>query len=217
MLRQIFTLLLFVPIFATGQNDEKALAILKKVSATNEAYKTLKIEFSYTLENKTANVSDTRDGALVLADKNFHLKLMGKDIWSDGKIIWDVMKDDQEVHISSMDDFSENMEFDPANIFRQYEKGYKSKYVGEKSEGGKTVVEIDLFPEVPGKKPYSRIRLGVDKKTYHIVSSTSFGKDGTNYQLKVKSMETDVSIDPKDFIFSTTMFEDAGYDVVDFR
>jgi len=216
MLHRII-ILLIIPFIGYAQHDEKALAILRKVSATNETYSSLQIDFSYTLNNKAANVSDSRDGSLTLWGDKFHLVLMGKDIFSDGEIMWDVMKDDQEVQVMTMDEFSESMDFNPSNIFRQYEKGYKSKYVGEKTVDGKTIIEIDLYPEIPGKKAYSRIRLGVDKKTNHIVSSSTFGKDGTDYHLKITKMSTNLELDPKQFIFSKTLFEDAGYDVEDFR
>ncbi|MFC2176390.1 outer membrane lipoprotein carrier protein LolA [Bacteroidota bacterium] len=216
MLHKII-IFLIIPFIGFAQHDQKALDILRKVSATNESYSSLQIDFNYTLTNKSANVNDSRNGSLALMGDKFHLVLMGKDIFSDGKIIWDVMKEDQEVQIMSMNEFSENMDFNPTNIFRQYEKGYKSKYVGEKTVGGKTIVEIDLFPEIPGKKSYSRIRLAIDKKTSHIVSSSTFGKDGTDYQLEITKMVTNAALNSKLFVFNAATFENDGYDIEDFR
>ena len=208
---------MLIPFSVFAQSDEKASAILKAVSATNSAYKNIQVTFSYTLENKEAKVNDTRDGELSLAGDKFHLQLMGQDIYSDGKIVWYVMKEDQEVHIKSVEEFKGETELDPANFFSQYDKGYKSKFHSEETKDDKALNVVDLFPEDPGKKPYSRIRMGIDKKTNHIVYSKTFGKDGTDYLLEVKSMKTNATIASDQFVFSQSKYEAEDYDVVDFR
>jgi hypothetical protein len=47
--------------------------------------------------------------------------------------------------------------------------------------------------------------------------SKTFGKDGTNYLLEVKSMKTDSGVSANDFVFKQESFEAKDYDVVDFR
>lgn len=216
MITRIIAFIL-IPFALTAQNDPKAEAILKKVSETAKAYKNIEVDFSYTLENKDAGINDSRDGQLTLAENKFHLQLMGQDIYSNGEIVWYVMKEDFEVHIKSIEDFKAETDLDPANIFNQYDKGFKSKFHAEETVDGKSVETVDLFPEDPGKKPYSRVRLGVDKKTNHIVYSKTFGKDGTNYLLNVKSMKTDENLASDLFSFDQKKFEDEDFDVVDFR
>ena len=210
MIRTLLAIFL-LPLAVLAQTDEKADGILKKVSATNSGYKDIHVEFTYTLQNKEAGLNDTRSGELSLSGNKFHLQLMGQDIYSDGKIVWYVMKDDQEVHVKSIEEFKSETELDPANFFTQYDKGFKSKFHGEETKGGKSLSVIDLFPEVPGKKSFSRIRMGID----HIVYSKTFGKDGTDYLLEVKSMKTNAGIAA--ISFSQEKFESEGYDIVDFR
>jgi outer membrane lipoprotein-sorting protein len=142
---------------------------------------------------------------------------MGQDIYSDGNIVWYVMKEDMEVHVKSIDEFKEETNIDPSNIFNQYDKGFKSKFYQEETVNGKALNTIDLFPENPGSKPYSRVRLGVDKQTNHIVYSMTFGKDGTDYKLTVLEMKTDSGVSEEMFVFNQQKFEDLDYDVVDFR
>ncbi len=216
MLKKILATVL-IPISVFAQSDEKSAAILKAVSATNSAYKDIQVTFSYTLQNKEANVNDTRDGELSLAGNKFHLQLMGQDIYSDGEIVWYVMKEDLEVHIKSVEEFKGETELDPANFFSQYDKGYKSQYHAEETKDGKALNVVDLFPEDPGKKPYSRIRMGINKKTNHIVYSKTFGKDGTDYLLEVKSMKTNAGVSSGQFVFSKEKYEAEDFDVVDFR
>ena len=216
MYRTLFAILL-LPMSLLAQSDDKSKAILRSVSQTYQAYKDISITFDYTLENKDAKLNDTRSGSVVLLGNKFRLQLMGQDIYSDGKIVWNVMKEDQEVHVKSIEEFKEETELDPANFFNQYENGYKSKFQAAETKDGKTLNVVDLFPDDPGKKPYSRIRMGIDKTNNHIVYSKTFGKDGTNYTLDVQSMITDSAVDADEFVFKQDKFEHIGYDVVDFR
>jgi len=206
---------LLFPIVTFAQPDEKAVAILEKVSATNGAYSNIEVAFEYTLSNAQANVSDTREGGLLLAGERFHLNLMGQKISSDGQIVWYDM--DDEVHIKNMSEFMEETDLDPRNIFTQYNKGFKHKYKGERKVNGKDCHVVDLYPEIPGKKPFSRIELCIDKSTNHIMESTTFGKDGTHYVLSVQNMKTNVNLPADRFVFHQKAFEAKGYDVVDFR
>lgn len=208
---------MLIPLSVFAQSDDKSAAILKAVSTTNSAYKDIQVTFSYTLENKEANVNDSRDGQLTLAGDKFHLQLMGQDIYSDGKIVWYVMKEDLEVHIKSIEEFKSETELNPANFFNQYDEGYRSKFHAEETKDGKKLNVVDLFPENPGKKPFSRIRMGIDKATNHIVYSKTFGKDGTNYMLEVKTMKANAGVSSSQFVFSQEKYEAQDYDVVDFR
>jgi outer membrane lipoprotein carrier protein len=216
MIKKIIVLLL-LPFSILAQNDPEAEAILEKVSATNKAYKDIQVKFSYELNNQQAGVKDKRDGELTLAGNQFRLQLMGQDIYSDGKIVWYVIKEDLEVHIKSVDEFKTETDLDPANIFNQYDKGFKSKFYKEETFEGKACNTIDLFPEDPSKKPYSRVRLGIDKNTNHIVYSETFGKDGTNYKLVVAGMKTDQGVNGSLFKFDKAKYEAEDFDIVDFR
>lgn len=218
MIRYLFFALTFSTTAVLAQdNDNKAAEILERASKTNASYENIGIDFSYTLENKAADMNDTRDGSLTLMGERFKLVLMGQEIYSDGSIVWYDMKDAQEVHVKTMDEFRSETDIDPSNLFEQYQEGFKMKYHGEEKVNGKTADVVDLFPEVPDEKPYSRVRLAIDRSTDHILYSKTFGKDGTNYLLEVNDMKTDRSLDASVFSFNEKVFEDAGYDVVDFR
>jgi len=48
------SLLFMLPVYA--QTDKKARTILDEVSAKTKAYKTIRIEFTYKMENKAQNI-----------------------------------------------------------------------------------------------------------------------------------------------------------------
>ncbi len=213
----IFTLLTFTTSFAqTKQEQEKAKLILDEVSKKMKGYTSLKVECTYNLENTSAKINETQEGTLLLKGNKFKLILSGKEIISDGKNVWIVMKKAEEVHKKTQADFNEELGFDPTKIFTIYEEGFKYQFLKETKEGIKTIDVIDLFPLEPGKKNYSRIRMNIDKDKSQIVSSKSFGKDGNTYTLTVKTFTPNAPAADSDFNVNEADFKKQGFEIVDF-
>jgi len=213
----IFSIFSTLPIHAqTKQEQEKAKLILDEVSKKMKGYTSLKVECTYNLENSAAKLNETQEGTLLLKGNKFKLTLSGKEIISDGKIVWIVMKKAEEVHKKTQGDFNEELGFDPSKIFTIYEEGFKYQFLKETKEGNKTLQVVDLFPLDPGKKNYSRIRLNIDKDKSQIVSSKSFGKDGNTYTLTVKTFTPNPVISDSDFNVNEADFKKQGFEIVDF-
>src|SRR5665648_966786 len=89
--------LLSVLILFTGsliaQQDAKAKEILDKLSQTSRSYKTIQIDFAFTLENKTGSVTDTNEGSVALKGKSYrlHMPSMGMEVFSNGTATWSYM------------------------------------------------------------------------------------------------------------------------------
>lgn len=195
---------LLLSLAAVAQTDEaaKAKEILNKVSAKTRQYQTIKADFSFSLENLQDNIKENHDGSILLKGNKYRITLMGVTNYFDGKTLYTWMKEAEEVNISEPD-MTDESTLNPASIFTIYEKGYKLKYVGEKSVGGKMMHEIDLYPE-NRDKPFSRIKLTINKETLQINSFMQQGKDGNNYTITVKNMQTNVPAADGDFIFNKT-------------
>lgn len=206
----------FAPQTAKGQ-DAKAQPILQKTAATYKALKALDAQFTYTLDNPQAKVKDTHSGSLLLQGSAFQLKIMGQNVTCDGQTVYTVMNEAKEVHIKSMADFKDETDLDPTTIFSAYEKGFKSKYIEEVNLKGKKVHVIDLFPEDPAKKPYSRIRLTIESASNHIVSSKSFSKDGSTFTIEVSSQKANPSVAANAFKVDVAALKAKGMEVVDLR
>ncbi len=195
---------LLLSLAAVAQTDEaaKAKEILNKVSAKTRQYQTIKADFSFSLENLQDNIKENHDGSILLKGDKYRITLMGVTNYFDGKTLYTWMKEAEEVNISEPD-MTDESTLNPASIFTIYEKGYKLKYVGEKSVSGKMMHEIDLYPE-NRDKPFSRIKLTINKETLQINSFMQQGKDGNNYTITVKNMQTNVPAADGDFIFNKT-------------
>jgi outer membrane lipoprotein-sorting protein len=203
-------LLLSVLVLAAGslyaQQDTKAKEILDKLSQTSKGYKTIQIDFSFTLENKTGSVTETNEGSVALKGKSYrlHMPAMGMEVFSNGVATWSYLTESNEVNISEVEANSD-ASLNPANLFTIYEKGFKFTYIGEENLVGKTAQVIDLLP-VDKAKEFSKVRLYVDKSKYQILRAKTFNKDGNVYTLSMKTMKTDQELSDDYFQFNAAKY-----------
>lgn len=206
-------LLFFIIPFTFAQEQEKAKEILDKVSEKTKSYKTISADFTFSMENLQEDISETNEGTILIKGNKYKVSLMDVDTYFDGSVIYTYLTEAEEVNISEPDPEDEES-LNPATIFTIYEKGFKYRYIGEKTENGKVYYEIDLYPE-NRDKPYSRIKLLISKDDMNLYSLRQVGKDGNNYTVIVKSMKTNIPIDDSAFVFDTAKHPDV--DVIDMR
>ena len=189
-----------------AQQDAKAKEVLDKLSQTSKSYKTIQIDFAFTLENKTGSVTETNEGSVALKGKSYrlHMPAMGMEVFSNGAATWSYLTESNEVNITE-NEADSDAALNPANLFTIYEKGFKYTYVGEESIGGKTAQVIDLFPTDKAKE-FTKVRLYVDKTKYQILRAKTFNKDGNAYTLTLKNMKTDQSLADDYFKFDPAKY-----------
>ena len=216
MRRLVFALVAFL--LATNlmaQQDAKAKEILDKLSLTTRSYKSIQIEFSFTLENKKNNVNQTNEGEVVLKGKSYrlHMPVFSMEIFCDGITTWSYLTEAKECNISGVEEEKEGA-LNPANIFTIYEKGFNFSYVGEENFTGKTVQVLDLFP-VDKSREFVKVRLYIDKAKSQIAKAQTFNKDGNTYVLVLKSMKTNIEL--KDDFFKFDKAKYPGVEMNDMR
>ena len=198
-----------------AQQDTRAKEILDKLSETTRSYKTIQIEFSFTLENKKNRVAQTNEGEIVLKGKNYklHMPVFSMEIYCDGTTTWSYLTEAKECNISGVEDDNEGT-MNPANIFTIYEKGYNFTYIGEENLSGKVVQVIDLLP-VDKSKEVAKVRLFVDKVKSQIAKAQTVNKDGSTYVLVLKSMKTNAEFKDEYFKFDKSKYP--GVEMNDMR
>jgi outer membrane lipoprotein-sorting protein len=211
----VFCFMILMSNVLFAQQDQKAKEILDKLSQTTKSFKTIQIDFSFTLENKKNNVSQTNDGQVTLKGKSYrlHMPVFSMEIFCDGTTNWSYLTEAKECSISSIEEDSETS-LNPANIFTIYEKGFNFSYVGEENISGKAVQVIDLFP-VDKAKDFLKVRLYVDKVKAQIAKAQTFNKDGNTYTLLLKSMKTNIDFMDDYFKFDKSKYP--GVEINDMR
>lgn len=215
MNKKIFTVsaIFAFSLAALSQTAEKAKQVLDQLSAKTKGFTTIYADFSFTMENLQENIKESQNGFIKVKGNKYMVSLMGTESYFDGKSLWTFMKEMDEVNVTTPDP-NEDGNLNPAKIFSMYEKGFKYMYVGEKTENGKVLHEIDLFPE-NRDKPFSRIKLLVFKDNLQIHSFKQIGKDGNNYTVKVNKMVTNQPMPDTDFTFNKAAHPKA--DIIDMR
>lgn len=210
----LFLMVTGVSFSSQAQNNSKAKAILAEVSKKYKSYNLVKAEFTFTLENPKTKVKETEKGTLyVKANANKYKMIMrDRDLISDGKTQWNYLKDDKEVQVSAIDNSSDAL--NPAQIFTIYEKGYQYAYEGETRVGTKVYQIINLTP-LDAKKPYSKVRLSIDKKVKQISNVLIYDKNGSKYTYSIKSFIPNVKVPETTFTFDAKKYP--GVEIVDLR
>ena len=191
-----------------AQQDNKAKEILDKLSATTKSYKTIQIDFSFTLENQQENIKETNSGWVALKGEKYrlHMPALGMDVYSDGKTNWSYLPDAGEVNVTDNTPGQDNS-LNPANLFTIYEKGFKYRYIGEEKVGDKNAYVIDLYPK-DLNKDFTRVKLYVDAASYHIIKAITYSKDGNTYTVALKNMKTDQDLPDSYFTFDPAKHPD---------
>ena len=135
-----------------AQNDKKATAILDEVSAKTKLYKTIKIDFTYAMDNAKEKIHDKFKGTLLSKGDKYKLTAAGQDVISDGKTMWTYLKDANEVQINNAGEDDDS--FTPTKLLSGYSKDYKSKFIEEK--GNDQIIE--LYPLKKGKT-FTKVQL----------------------------------------------------------
>lgn len=205
---------LFAVNFAQAQ-DAKAKEILDQVSEKTRTYSSIYAEFTFSMVNTEMDINEKNNGTIKLKGQKYCVELpeVGVEVFSDGTTLWNYMKEGNQVTVSNIDDESSEL-MDPSSIFTIYERGFKSEFVAEKKVGGKTVYQINLFPD-SDEHDVSKIEVSIDKATMMISAATLHGTDGNLYGILVKKMETDKDFTDADFVFNKANHGDV--EEIDFR
>lgn len=201
-----FSLFIFAALFGLSlntqaQDDAKAKSILDELSKKTKAYTTIKTTFSYIMEGKDSKNIEKQEGSLWLKNNKYKLEIAGQEIYCDGKSISTFLKDANELQINEMPDANSQDAISPTNIFTIYEKGFKYKFENEKTENGKTIQYINLYPVNSKAKNYHTVKLSIDKAAKQITSLKIFGKDGNIFTYVVKSFTPNSDINDALFLF----------------
>lgn len=198
--------------FVTAQ-DAKSKAILDKVSNKTRQYSTITSDFTFTLEDKAADVKQTQEGLIKMKGQKYYIKLGDNQIYSDGETRWTYNEDMNEVYI----DYAEGGEdaLNPSKLYTVWETGFKNYYEKEVVENGRTYDVIKLIPTDPSEKTFHTIKVYIDQAKEEIGKVEIFGKQGDNYTYVVKSFKTDANYGDNTFVYDKSAH--AGADVIDNR
>lgn len=214
MKKILVILFVFVPFCIFSQENPEATQAVKDFSQKMQSVKTINATFTFTLENLQEKITDTHQGKIIAKGNKYILEMMGMEIFFDGLTKWQYIKEANEVTISKQTTTDGGFLDDPSKLFKDYDKNFKSKFIGEHKEKNRTIYELDFFPK-DLNLPYSAVKLQFDKNTLEPVLIRYQGKDGNNYIIKVKTFKSNLPV--RDDRFSFEPQKHKGIEVIDMR
>ncbi|PKP33646.1 MAG: hypothetical protein CVU00_10465 [Bacteroidetes bacterium HGW-Bacteroidetes-17] len=212
-MRKTFLLLisLIIAIGSFAQKDKKATEILDRVIAKTESYKTMEVEFTLAMDNVEADIHDNKNGVLLVMGDKYKLTLSEQIVISDGKTMWTLLMENQEVMINDVEENEESIT--PTNLLNSYGDNYKSVYLKEDVIKGKTVDLIELTP-LKGRT-YTKIEVAIEKGLDQIYSFSMFDKNGSTYSYTIKKYTLNKKVGEFEFVFNEANYP--NFEIVDMR
>ena len=199
-MKKIIVLLLIVFSFsAQAQDAVKAKALLDKVSAKVKSYKNIQIDFKYSLQNLKENVNQESKGNVTLSRNQYNLNFMGVTKLCDGKKLYSIVAEDEEISISNIGGKEEDNDT-PAKMLTFFNKGFKYAWDITQNVKGKKIQYIKLTP-ISSKDERKEILVGVEVATSQIYNTISVAKNGTKITLTVNSFKTNQALPKNQFTF----------------
>ncbi len=178
MKKIIALLLITLSVNAFAQNKGKAL--LNEVSQKVKSYDNISIDFKYVLENTAESIKQVTKGDVVMQGDNYKLNILGITRLFDGKTLYSISPEDEEVTISSEND-DENDAITPSKMLSFYEDGYTYALDIEQNINGRKIQYVKLTP-IDSSSEIKTILLGIDSKTKNIYNLIQMGKRGKTVQ-----------------------------------
>ena len=212
-IRTLIVLFFFTTVSAYTQTDKKAQEILNGLSSKYKTLKSLKATFTIVVENQGDKIKQEQSGTLSLKESKYKLQVAGQEIISDGKTRWTFVKDANEIQIDNQK--KDENAITPTNIFTIYEKGWLSKYLGEKKIKNITYQNIELVPLDTKSKNVFKVKLAIDKAQKTIASAVIYDKNGSIQTITVNKFTPNGANEEAIYIFNSTKYP--GSEVVDLR
>ncbi|HMI07883.1 MAG TPA: outer membrane lipoprotein carrier protein LolA [Flavobacterium sp.] len=194
---QIALLLIFS--FSVNAQDKKAKDLLDQVTAKVRSYDNIVIDFKYALNNSKENINQESKGNVTMKGNMYVLNLMGVTKIFDGKKIYTINPEDEEVSISKFNEKDENA-ITPSKMLTFFNSGYKFYWDITQSVKGRKIQYIKLVPN-NAKDQRKEILLGIDSETKNIYNLIEVGRNGTKTTLTVNSFKTNQPLSKNQFTF----------------
>ena len=206
MKKLVFILVAVLSFNIQAQSPQNAGKLLNEVSSKVKTYDNMVIEFKYALENQAENVSQEARGDVSINGEKYVLNLMGTTQMFDGKKIYTIIPEDEEINISNYVE-EDNNSITPSKMFSFYEEGYNYEMDIAQNVKGREIQYVKLTPK-DSNAEIKNILLGIDKQTKHIYNLIQTQENGTKITITVKSFKTDQPLAKNLFTFDENRYSD---------
>lgn len=200
----IVTAFLVIFAFSTQAQDKKAKELLDEVTTKVKSYDNIVIDFKYSLNNSKENINQESKGNVTMKGNQYVLNFMGITKIYDGKKIYTIVPEDEEITISKLDE-KDATAITPSKMLTFFNSGYKFYWDILQNVKGRKIQYIKLVP-TSTKDQRKEILLGIDVQTKNIYNLIETGKNGTKTTLVVNSFKTNQPLSKNQFTFAESKY-----------
>ncbi len=203
----LFCLVMCLCLGATAQNSEKAEQLLKEVSTKVKSYDNMVITFDYILIDGARHIKQQTKGSVKLQGNKYRLNLMGTTRIFDGKKLYNIIPENEEINISSYNPDNQDL-LSPSAMLNFYENGYTYQWDITQNVRGRKVQYVKLIPKDKTSE-IKQILLGIDANTKHISKLIQVLDDGTKITIDIRSFKVNQPLSKNTFSFNKDKYQ--GY------
>ncbi len=207
MKKLVFVFAFLLTFTSYSQESAKAKALLNEVSAKVKSYNNISIEFKYVLKNLSEKINQETRGSVVIEGEKYLLNILGVTRIFDGKKLYTISPEDEEVTISK-DNSDDESTITPSKMLSFYNEGYSYAMDIVQNIEGRKIQVVKLTP-MDSNSEIKHVLLGIDAKTKHIYNLIEVGKNDTRTTLTVNSFKTNEPISKTLFTFDKNKYK--GY------
>ncbi|MBK78021.1 MAG: hypothetical protein CMC88_02770 [Flavobacteriaceae bacterium] len=191
----VFLLIIMNKVYSQSSEDAKKL--LDDVSTNISSFKNIYFDFTYSLNNKEEQIKQETNGNVTVSGDNYKLNYLGLVQIFDGKNIYTIIPENEEITISKAD--SENdIGINPSKLLTFYKSGYNYFMDIKQKHLDKFIQFIKLVPD-DKNSDLNYLLLGIDINTKNIFRLIEIGKNETITTLTINNQKTNIILEKSFF------------------
>lgn len=187
-----------------AQDSQKAKNLLDDVSAKIKSYENIVIDFKYSFSNPKENLNQESKGNVALKGEKYVLNFMGITRIFDGKKVYNIVPEDEEISISNYDSEKKD-DLTPSKMLTFFNSGYKYSMDILQNIKGRKIQYVKLTPVNPKDKT-KEVLIGIDVQTKHIYTLIQIDKDGSKTTFTINSFKTNQPLSKNHFTFTESKY-----------
>lgn len=192
-----------VSISLQAQDSQKAKNLLDQVTGRIKSYQNIVIDFKYSVSNPKENLNQESKGNVALKGDLYVLNFMGVTRIFDGKKLYSIIPEDEEITISSHDEKADALT--PSKMLTFFNSGYKYSWDILQNVRGRKIQYVKLNP-FSAKDKTRQVLIGIDVQTKHIYNLIKTEKDGTVITFTINSFKTNQPLSKNHFTFTESKY-----------
>lgn len=206
MKRLLFFATLLLLARAEAQTSLKAKALLDRVADEMNAAENLQFGFTYILENQQEKIRQETEGTVTVAQKKYRLNMTDVQQLFDGKQLYTIVPDNEEITISDPEE-AEEVGINPSELLYFYTEGYDYHMDIQQNVMGRKIQFVKLIP-TEENPDIEYLLLGIDVANATIYRLIEIGKNTTRTTLTLQNMVRNTILPENFFTFDVSRYPD---------